>query len=282
MSQAIAGCSACGALFGIKYSEYTCVVCGGGFCAGDLFQTQQTRLHSHLQAMFTGARRGICIGCVLRVWGKSDDQLAPAKGLFGRWRRQAEAAWKWIKEKLPGQQRPYDLLSVNQAAFAELNWEKALAVARHQKDMSKEDIAHSLVKFARVYAVSQGRDSERSIALRDIYALIEWVQTHPKIPGFVHSIKWSTIESTPGYLSYFSDAWHIANAAIALSNPLAGAAKALYHVADRAVDQVADKSLFSGFYDLVKDKLGLNVNPKNALLSYLAGLMILQLLMRRD
>jgi hypothetical protein len=282
MSETNSACTACGASFGVKFAQYTCVVCGGEFCAGDLFPSHHTRMHSDLRAPYAGERRGTCIECVLSVWGKSEEKLIRPRGLGGRMRRQATNGWEWVRAKLPGQRRREDLLAVDEQAFSDLNWEKSLSVARHQKDMSQEEIASSLVLFARVYAVSQGRESERSISLQDIYALVAWVRTHPRIPQFVHGIQWSTIESTPAYLNYISDAWHIANAAIALSNPVIGAAKVLYHVADRAVDQVADKGLFGGFYDLVKDRLGLNVNPKSALLSYLAGLMILQLLKNRE
>jgi hypothetical protein len=132
--------------------------------------------------------------------------------------------------------------------------------------------------FARVYAVAQGRSTERSIALSDVYHLVDWARSHPRIPSWAHQVQWSAIESSPSYMAFASDVWHVAQAAMALGSP----ATLAYHVADRLVDQVGGKGLAAGAYDLFKDKLGLNINVKDALLSYFAGLVILQLLRRRE
>jgi hypothetical protein len=58
-----------------------------------------------------------------------------------------------------------------------------------------------------------------------------------------------------------------------LAHPISAA----YHVGDRVVEQATGRSIFNNFYDKTKDKLGLNINPKMAIISYLSGLFILQL-----
>lgn len=271
-------CSACGATFGIKFEQYACCMCGSSFCSGDFLLSEWITVHHSLSAQFKSGH-GVCLGCVLEVWERTDAHLSPPRGVLGRLLKRSREAWKGLRGVVLGRgmnQRPIEI--TNEDSFEKLNTAKALAVLRHQKDLTLEKLAKDLVLFARIYAISQKRENERSVALTDIYHLVDWIRAHPVIPDWAHGVQWSSIESTPGYLDYVSDVWHIAQAAISWSNP----ATVAYHVADRALDQVAGRGLGGTAYQMVKDRLGLNINVKAALLSYLAGLVILQLLMNRE
>jgi hypothetical protein len=152
-----------------------------------------------------------------------------------------------------------------------------MAIFRHQKDVGYDFIIQELTTFARLYSISQGRKNEKDFCLRDVYRLVDWLRSHPTLPGWAHGVSWNTIESTPEGIPYFMDIWHVVGAAVALTNPATGLPWAAYHLGDRVIDQGTGSGIFMSLYNQLRDKLGLNINPQKALVSYLAGLFILQL-----
>lgn len=279
----MAACSACHAQFGPKFREYICSRCQSGFCAGHLIAIEHAKLHSKLMPALSGGQ-GLCLQCILDVWNKTDSDLAASRpqGIAGRTRKNLSGAWSAIAGWLSSEPKRTSLIRLDDAAFESINSARALAVLRHQKDVTREDVIADLTQFARVYAVSQGRDTERSFALEDVYRLVDWMRSHPKFPSWAHGVTWSIIESSPSYMAHVMDIWHVAKTAIAFSNPVTAAATVVYQVGDRAVDQVKGKGIALTAYDAVKDKVGLNVNMKMAVFSFLGGLFVMQLLKRSE
>lgn len=271
-------CAACDAKFGPKFDQLACSKCQGSFCAAHLIPSQYISVHSLLTSQF-GPGHGLCLDCILAIWGKEDADLKEPKGILGR----AKENIKVAGEVLASAWRPgrSGLMKFSEKGFEALNEARAFAVFRHQKDIDQEFLIKDLTKFARVYAVANGRNSERNFNLKDIYHLVDWLRTHPRLPKWAQTVTWDLIESSPNCLSHLSDVWHVAQAAIAVATPGAALVGAGYHVADRAVDQYAGKGLAAFVYEKVKDSLGLNVNLKAALIYYFAGLFIIQLLAPR-
>lgn len=273
-------CSTCSAKFGAKFKKYTCARCQKPFCAGHLVLSDNASFHSEIMSTFSGGH-GLCLDCILEVWGKTNEDLQHPKGILGRTKAQISSGWKSLTSFISRSPNRTELIKLNDNTFEKLNAARSLAVLRHQADISQDQIIADLTLFARVYAVSQGRSTEKSFALTDIYHLVEWLRDHPSIPTWAHGVTWSLIESSPAYLDYLSDIWHLAQTAVALSNPAGAAVSVAYHVGDRTLDQTTGKSLFSTGYGTLKDKLGLNVNVKAALISYFGGQFVMQLLKKR-
>lgn len=242
--------------------------------------SENASFHSKLMSTFSGGQ-GLCLDCILQVWGKTDEDLKEPKGILGRAKKNLGVARDSLSTIVLRNPNRNQLVKLYDSTFESLNYSRALAVFRHQADLSKDFIIKDLTAFARVYAVSQGRSTEKSFNLKDIYQLVDWMRSHPKIPEWAQGVTWGVIESSPAYFSHISDIWHVAQTAIALSNPATATASLAYHVSDRVFDQTIGKGLFSASYGSVKDKLGLNVNVKTALLSYFGGQFVLQLLKRR-
>jgi hypothetical protein len=229
---------------------------------------------------FSGGQ-GLCLDCILQVWGKTNEDLAEPTGIVGRTKNNLGAAWTSLTTFIARTPDRTSLVKLHDSTFVSLNSSRALAIFRNQTNISQDFIIKDLTVFARVYAVSQGRSTEKNFNLTDIYHLVDWMRSHPIIPDWAHGVTWATIESSPAYLSHLSDIWHIAQTAIALSNPATAAVEVAYHLSDRALDQTTGKGIFSAGYEVAKDTLGLNVNFKAALLSYFGGQVVLQLLQRR-
>lgn len=224
---------------------------------------------------------GLCVSCILSIWKKTDSDLAPPQGIVGRSKKGLTTAWEKTTSLFSREPLNTDLVRLSEDTFATLNAARAFAIFRHQRDVTQEFIISELTEFARLYAVSQGRSTEKGFSLSDIYHLVDWLKTHPNLPDWSHGITWGLIEGSPSYLSYVWDVWHVAQSAIAMSNPATASATLAYHLGDRALDQKTGKGIFETGYETVKDQFGLNINPKKAILYYLAGLFVLQLLKRR-
>lgn len=269
-------CKTCAAEFGAKFKRLLCSKCQGVFCAGHLLPSKSVAFHSKVVGKFASGQ-GVCLSCLLDIWGKTDEEVRDPRGILGRAAQRTKRLWGFVRGFSSRTPNRAEMVRFSDGAFEALNSSRALAVFRHQKDVSQAAIIQDLTVFARVYAVSQGRATEKSFSLADVYHLVDWMRSHPKIPGWAHGVNWSTIESSPAYFSYLSDIWHVTQTAISLSNPVSAG----YHVLDRVLDQTTGKGVFSTGYYAVKDKLGLNVNLKAALLSYLCGQFIIQGLKRR-
>ena len=73
--------------------------------------------------------------------------------------------------------------------------------------------------------------------------------------------------------------WELAaySRVVPLSNPASGVPWVAYHLGDRIVEQKTGDGLFMAAFNKFSDRLGLNVNPKKALVVFLAGLFLLKL-----
>lgn len=278
----MSSCTTCAAQFGVKFSRYQCLQCQKGHCVGHIIPSDQMKISPAVMQSVSGGGHGFCFDCILAIWGKDDEKIAAPVGILGRAKSSATRLWSQAKETIARQPGKLEALVVTDTCFEELNSARALAIFRNQTELEPERMEEDLKKFARIYAVSQGRTTERSISLLDVYQVMDWLRAHPLIPGFAHGLQWSTLESSPHHLALLTDAWRVAQSAIILSSPVPAAAALAYNVADRALDQMTGKSLASFGYASLKDKLGLNVNVKQALIYYFAGQFILQLLKRRD
>lgn len=273
-------CTTCSAEFGPKFGRLVCAKCQKPFCAGHLVPSENASFHSKLMSTLHNGH-GLCLECILQIWGKTDEDLKPPKGIVGRTKNNLNSAWSSLGSVVSRTPNRKQLVKIYDSTFESLNSSRAFAVFRHQKEITQDFIIKDLTTFARLYAVSQGRTTEKNFNLTDIYHLIDWLRSHPRIPNWAHGVTWSRLESSPAYFSQLSDVWHVAQTAILLSNPASATTYLVYHVGDRAMDQQIGKGLLSVGYDVAKDKLGLNINPKKALLCYLAGLFIIQLLQKR-
>lgn len=265
-------CSTCNAKFGAKFTEYVCSVCNAKYCSAHLIEAKDIALDSSIQTEIS-LKDGLCHHCIFKLWGKADADLSAPKGILGRLSSSAKSLWDKLKSAFIDTQNKTGLVKISEGAFEKMNSNIALAVFRHQKDIELDSIVKELTTFARLYSVSHGRKNEKDFSLKDIYRLVEWLKTHPTLPGWSHDVTWNLIESGPSGISYLTDIWHVVGTAVSLSNPISAA----YHVSDRVVDQFSGRSIFENFYDKAKNTLGLNVNPKMAIVSYLSGLFILQL-----
>lgn len=265
-------CSTCNAQFGVKFTEYICSVCNNKYCSAHLIEAKDIVLDSSIQPAIS-LKDGLCHHCIFKLWGKADADLSPPKGMVGRLSSSAKSLWNKSKSALMDTQNKTDLVKISDGAFEKMNSNISLAIFRHQKNIDLNFIVKELTNFARLYSVSHGRKNEKDFSLKDVYRLVDWLKTHPKLPGWSHDITWNLIESGPSGISYLTDIWHVVGTAVSLSNPVSAA----YHVGDRVVEQATGRSIFDNLYVKTKDTLGLNVNPKMAIVSYLSGLFILQL-----
>lgn len=273
-------CASCSAQFGYKFSDYKCMHCQERFCSSHLVPTEFLKIDGRLSAAFAGGGAGMCTQCILVVWEKSDAHLEAPKTLSDRARVGFDTAWRAVWSTIGRAPSGTELLQLDQHAFEHLNTSLAFGILRRHSDVEQSTLVAELTVFARLYAVSQGRSGERSICLKDVYALVDWLRTHPQMPDWAQEIRWSMLESSPGYLSYFTDVFRMAQIALA-ATPAGAAAKAGYVVADEVVTRSTGKGLLSNFYSYSKDSLGINVNLRSALISYFAGEFIMQLLMDR-
>ena len=272
----MSSCATCGAAFGTKFSKFVCSGCGNEYCSAHLLESKHLQIDPAVQSQLSKGD-GLCYECIFILWGKTDSDLQSPTGIAGRWRKGFLTLWEKTRSTLSKRPKKTDLVKINKNSFEGMNSNLAFAVFRHQKNIGYDFIIQDLTTFARLYSVSVGRKNEKDFCLKDVYRLIDWLRSHPTLPDWAHGVSWDTIESSPDGMSYVMDIWHVVGAAISLSNPATGLPWAAYHVSDRVVDQAAGGGIFLTMYDKLKDKLGLNINPKKALVSYLAGRFILQL-----
>lgn len=265
-------CATCNAKFGVKFTEYICSVCNSKFCSAHFIEAKDLELDSSIQSSIT-LNEGLCHHCIFKIWGKSDEDLRAPKGIWGRLSTSAKSLWDKSSSIFSDAPKKTELVKISGAAFEKANSNISLAILRHQKDIDLSFIVKELTNFARLYSVSHGRISEKDFSLKDVYRLVDWLKTHPTLPSWSHDLTWEIIESGPSGISYLTDIWHVVGTAVSLSNPISAA----YHVGDRVVEQTTGRGIFENFYAKSKDTLGLNVNPKMAIVSYLSGLFILQL-----
>lgn len=270
-------CVTCEAEFGIKFSKLICSKCRQEFCSAHLIEAKHLEISPSLQSSIQQGD-GLCYQCIFLVWGKTDEQITSPNGIIGRVTSALIALWEKTKSAFSNEPQKTDLVKILTNSFDDINANRSLAIFRHQKNIEYDFIIQDLTAFSRLFAVSQGRKNEKDFCLNDVYRLIDWVRSHPILPNWAHGISWNTIESSPDGLAYIMDVWHVVGAAMTLANPATGLAWAAYHLGDRAVDQGTGRGIFSNVYDKLKSKLGLNINPSKALVAYLAGLFIIQLL----
>jgi hypothetical protein len=268
----MSACTTCNAQFGAKFTQYVCSICDRNFCSAHLIEAKDIVLDSSIQAEIV-LKDGLCHHCIFKLWGKADDDLCAPKGIWGRLCVSMKVLWGKSKSLFSAAAEKTALVKISEGAFEKMNSNIALAVFRHQKDIGLDFIVRELTNFARLYSVSHGRKNEKDFSLKDVYRLVDWLKTHPTLPGWSHDITWDLLESGPSGISYLTDIWHVVGTAVSLSNPISAA----YHVGDRVIEQTTGRGIFENLYINTKDKLGLNVNPKMAIVSYLSGLFILQL-----
>jgi ABC-type enterochelin transport system ATPase subunit len=138
---------------------------------------------------FSGGH-GLCLDCILEVWGITNENLQQPKGILGRTKAIISNSWKSLASLISSSSSRTDLIKLSDTSFEELNNARSLAVLRHQADISQDELIVDLTQFARVYAVSQGRTSEKNFALTDVYHLVDWMRTHPILPTWAHGVTW--------------------------------------------------------------------------------------------
>ena len=272
----MSACTICNARFGIKFNKFVCSLCEKEYCSAHLIKSKYLELAPSVRDQFS-LNDGLCHQCIFTLWGKANTDLDSPKGVSGRLATVLKLLWVKTKSRLSNKPLKTDLVKISEDSFEDMNSNRAWIILKHQEDVGYDFILEDLTTFARLYAVSQGRKCEKDFSLKDVYQLVDWLKRHPKLPNWLHRMKWKTIESGPDGISYIQDIWHLVSAAVALTNPATGLPWAAYHLGDRVVEQQTGSGTFKTLYNKLKDKFELNLNPKKALVSYLAGLFILQL-----
>ena len=269
-------CSTCSAEFGIKFDKLVCSCCENVFCTGHFVKAKYLKIDKSIQSELPLAD-GLCYQCIFQVLGKADSVSASSKGVIGRITNILDSLWKKTKSTFSNALQKTDLIKISADSFEDINSSRSWSIFRHQQDVGYDFIIKDMTAFARLISINQGRKNEKDFSLNDIYRLIDWLKSHPNLPNWTHHLTWNSIESTPDGLAYFMDVWHVIGAVVCLSNPATGYPLAAYHLGDRLVDQGTGKGIFELMYSKIKWELGLNINTHKALVSYLAGLFILQL-----
>jgi hypothetical protein len=165
-------CQACSAEFGVKFAAYRCLSCQHEHCKAHLIPVQNLRIdQSLMQAWHGGA--GLCSKCILRTWGSDDDALRAPRGMFGRF-RQIVGTSLGGAARLAGLRRdPKALLAIDSTTFADFSRARAFAMLRHQRVPTNEEIMRDLADWARLFAITQGRGTERELCLNDVFHLVD-------------------------------------------------------------------------------------------------------------
>lgn len=272
-------CLSCSAEFGIKFEPYTCLSCEKKFCKAHLVPIQNLNIHRSLMQSWKGGD-GLCFTCILVVWQCDDESLSQPRGLFGRLKHIAGSTVESAARLTGIQKDPRTLLSIDAASFTEFSSTRAFAVLRHQRVLSNDEIMQDLANWARLFAITQGRSTERELCLNDLFHVVDWLRTRPPFPKFLLGMNWSTLERSPQYMALASDVLHITRGTFALMS--GGTTEVAYRVTDRAIEHFTGKSSFEFAYDKVKTTLGVNVNLRSFILYWFVGQIILQLLARRE
>lgn len=265
-------CAICDAEFGIKFRKMVCGNCRLTYCKGHIIEERFITIHN-LTDTPKDIKDGICYNCLFNIWGKNENK---PKGVTGRVRGLFSYVLDKTNRTLKREVQKTKLVLINNSAFEQINSNRAWSIFRNQKDVPYDFIIQDMAAFARVVSVSKGRENEKDITFTDLYKLMEWLKTHPFIPGWAKNVSWSDIESSHLAIDYVLDVWHIVSAAVAISNPASGLPWAIYHISDRAVDHEG-KGLVASVYDKVKNRFNINANPKKAMVAYIAGSFILRL-----
>lgn len=273
-------CICCGAKFGPKFERFTCAHCQGDFCEGHIITREYLRIDNDVKVSI-GPNGGLCYSCLFLLWGKADSSFSETVGLGARLKKATLGGWDWLKRQTGFSKAPTERITVLPGALDKMAVTRAWAVFKHQQDLPYDFLTRDMAVFARMVAVSCGRASEHDLTLNDVYRLTDWLRSHPNIPYWLQGFSWNTIEDTKLGAAYFWDVWHVASAAVALSNPSSGLPWVAYHLSDRIVEEKTGNGLLLAAYEKMRDRLGLNINPKKAVAVYLAGHFILQLY-RRD
>lgn len=262
-------CSVCEASYGIKFSEFTCSLCENSFCKAHIINKK----FLIYEKIFNKIKNndGVCYTCLLKHYRKDDEYIEKPKGITGRLKNIFKQTIYIFKDN------PLDLIKIKNSAFVDIVEEKSSAMLLHQKNISEDFIINDLSIFARIYAVNIGLKNERDICLNDIYRVIGWLKSHPKIPRFFSNISWNTIENTSHGIDIIKDVWHITSVALTLSNPASSIIYTSYHIGDRIADQFHGKGIPEMIDESILGKIGANINIKSSFYYWLAGNIILRL-----
>ena len=255
-----------------------CLSCQNAYCKAHLLPIQNLNIHQSLMKSWSGGD-GLCFSCIFRVWQCDDQALALPRGMFGRLRQIAGAAFDGASRFTRMQTDPKTLLSIDYTTFAEFSRARAFAVLRHQRVLTNEEIMQDLASWARLYAITQGRSTERELCLNDLFHMVDWLRTKPPFPKFLLGLNWSTLEQSPQYMALATDVFHVTRGTLAIMS--GGTAEVAYRVTDRAIEHFTGKSSTEFAYDKIKHRLGMNVNLRSFILYWFVGQIILQLLARR-
>ncbi|MFS2003812.1 hypothetical protein ACEN9F_09320 [Duganella sp. CT11-25] len=236
-------------------------------------------IHQSLMQSWTGGH-GLCFKCIFKVWQCDSDALEPPRGILGRVKKIATGTIGAAAKLTKLQRDPKSLVTINSDKFSDFSRSRAFVVLRHQRVPTNEEIMRDLAEWARLFAVTQGRSTERELCLNDLFHVVDWLRERPPFPKILLGLNWSTLERSPQYMALATDVFHVTRGAIAIMS--GGAAEVTYRVTDRAIEHLTGKSSTEFAYDKLKHKFGVNVNIRAFILYWLAGQIILQLLARRD
>jgi hypothetical protein len=271
-------CQACSAEFGVKFASYRCLSCQKEHCKAHLIPVQNLKIHQSLMQTWQGGA-GLCFACIFRTWGCDGDALRTPRGMLGRLRQIAENTFDGAVRLTGIRKDPKELLAIDSATFADFSRSRAFAMLRHQRTPTNEEIMMDLANWARLFAITQGRSTERELCLNDVFHLVDWLRTEPPFPKVLLGLNWSTIERSPQYMALAADVLHVTRGAFALMS--AGTTEVAYRVTDRAIEHFTGKSSIEFAYDKLKHRLGMNVNLRVFIIYWFVGQIILQLVARR-
>lgn len=271
-------CHSCSAEFGIKFESHLCLSCQKVYCKAHLLPIQNLKIHQTLMQSWSGGD-GLCFSCIFRIWECDEQALAQPRGMFGRMKQLASGAIDSAARFTGLQGDPKELLSIDSTTFPDFSRARAFAVLRHQRSLTNDEIMGDLAEWAKLYAITQGRSTERELCLNDLFHLVDWLRTNPPFPKFLLGLNWSTLERSPQYMALASDVFHITRGTLAIMS--GGTVEVAYRVTDRAIEHLTGKSSTEFAYDKIKHRLGMNVNLRSFILYWFVGQIILQLLSKR-
>lgn len=272
-------CQACSAAFGVKFASYRCLSCQSEHCKAHLIPVQNLRIDQSLMQAWQGGA-GLCFKCIFRTWGCDDDALRAPRGMLGRLRQIAGDTFAGAARLSGVRKDPRTLLTIDTRTFEDFSRARSFAMLRHQRVPTNEEIMADLASWARLFAITQGRSTERELCLNDVFHLVDWLRKEPPFPKVLLGLNWSTIERSPQYMALAADVLHVTRGAFAMMS--AGTTEVAYRVTDRAIEHFTGKSSIEFAYDKLKHRLGVNVNVRAFIIYWFVGQIILQLLARRD
>lgn len=275
----MSNCQTCSAEFGVKFASYRCLSCQNEHCKAHLIPVQNLKIHQSLMQTWQGGA-GLCFTCIFRTWGSDSATLRTPRGMLGRLRQVAENTIDGAARLTGIRKDPKSLLSIDSATFADFSRSRAFAMLRHQRVPTNEEIMMDLANWARLFALTQGRSTERELCLNDVFHLVDWLRKEPPFPKMLLGLNWSTVERSPQYMALAADVLHVTRGAFAMMS--AGTAEVAYRVTDRAIEHFTGKSSIEFAYDKLKHRLGVNLNLRVFIIYWFVGQIILQLLARRD